>query len=113
MIMSKLSMGQTVRILARVAGRQVTGSRRYGALMNAGRTSAVHFKRVLGQLWLEVTGFVFLCLAVIGGLALVRECVRYTEGKTTSGRVALAVGFTVTFGWFGLSSFWRVRNKTK
>ncbi len=67
--------------------------------------------RVLGQLWLEVTGFVFLSLAGIGALAFVREYVRHQEGKASSGRVALAAGFTLLFGWFGLSSFWRVRKK--
>ena|SRR5438105_11485485 len=113
MAMNKLSMARKAGVVMRVAGRQITSSRRYGALMNAGRVTAGHLKKVLGQLWLEVTGFVFLCLAVIGGMALVREYVRYTHGKTTSGRVALAVCFTVTFGWFGLSSFWRRRNGAK
>jgi hypothetical protein len=110
--MAKLSMARKAGILARVIDRRVGGTRRYGALMHAGRTTGGHFKKVLGLLWLEVTGFVFLCLAVIGGLAMIREYLRYTAGKTTSGRVALAVGFTAIFGWFGLSSFWRVRKKS-
>jgi len=44
-------------------------------------------------------------------MAFVREYMKYQAGKATSGRVALAVGFTVLFGWFGVSSFWRVRKK--
>ena len=34
--------------------------------MKGARTTAAHFGRVLRQLWLEVTGFVFLALAFIG-----------------------------------------------
>ncbi len=86
-------------------------SRGFGAVMRAGRATAGQFGKVLGQLWLEVTGFVFLCLSGIGALAFIREYVRFHQGKTTSGRVALAIGFTVLFGWFGLTSFWRVRKK--
>jgi hypothetical protein len=98
-------------MLARVAYKQVSRSRRFGAVANAARATAGHFKEVLGQLWLEVTGFVFLCLAAIGSMALVREYLLLQSGKSTSGRVALAAGFTVMFGWFGVSSFWRVRKK--
>ena len=32
---------------------------------------------------------------------------KYAAGQTTAGRVAIAVCFTLTFAWFGLSSFWR------
>jgi hypothetical protein len=99
-------------MIARVAYQQVSRTRRFGAVAKAARTTATHFKKVLGQLWLEVTGFVFLCLAAIGGMALIREYLRLQAGKSTSGRVALAACFTVTFGWFGVSSFWRIRKKS-
>jgi hypothetical protein len=98
-------------ILARIASQQVSRSRGFGAIWQAGRATAGQFGKVLGQLWLEVTGFVFLCLAAIGALAFVREYVRFQGGKATSGRVALAVCFTVMFGWFGVSSFMRIRKK--
>jgi len=98
-------------IVARVASRQVGGSRTFAAVVKAGRASAAHFGRVLRQLWLEVTGFVFLALASIGALALVREYTKHQAGQVGSGRVVLAVCFTGLFGWFGLSSFWRVRKK--
>jgi hypothetical protein len=97
--------------LARIAAQQASKSRRFGALSRAWRATSSQMARVLGQLWLEVTGFVFLSLAGIGAVAFIREYLRYQAGKATSGRVALAVGFTLLFGWFGLSSFWRVRNK--
>ena len=40
---------------------------------------------MLHQLWLEVTGFVFLALAFIGAVALFREFARYQAGQTTTG----------------------------
>lgn len=79
--------------------------------MQACRTTLRSFGRVLHQLWLEVTGFVFLTMAGIGGIALGREYVKYQAGKGGPGRVAIAVCFCLTFGYFGLSSFWRVRRK--
>jgi hypothetical protein len=79
--------------------------------MQAGRVTLRSFGRILHQLWLEVTGFVFLALAGIGGIALSREFVKYQAGRVGPGRVVLALGFCLTFGYFGLSSFWRVRRK--
>ena len=32
-------------------------------------------------------------------------------GQAGLARVAVAICFTVTFAWFGVSSFWRVRQK--
>jgi hypothetical protein len=109
--MANVSTARKVGIVARVAARQIGRSRRVGALLQAGRGVAVHFARILGQLWLEITGFVFLALAGIGGLALVREYRLYQAGKAASGRVLLAVCFTVVFAWFGVSSFWRARKR--
>ncbi|MBZ5705134.1 MAG: hypothetical protein LAN63_07255 [Acidobacteriia bacterium] len=106
-----LTTARKVGIVARVAAQQLGRSRHVGAVLQAGRATAAHLGRVLGQLWLEVTGFVFLSLAGIGAVALVRECILYQAGKTTVGRVILAVCFTAVFGWFGVSSFWRVRKK--
>jgi len=82
-------------------------------MTKAVRATASHFGQVLGQLWLEVTGFVFLALAGIGLLAFFREYAKYQAGHTTSGRVVLAGCFTALFGWFGVSSFWRVRKRSQ
>jgi hypothetical protein len=109
--MANVSTARKVGIVARVAAQQIGRSRYVGAVRRAGRATAGHLGRVLGQLWLEVTGFVFLSLAGIGALALAREYTRYQAGKATVGRVILAVCFTAVFGWFGVSSFWRVRKK--
>jgi hypothetical protein len=103
------NLGIAARIAAQHAGR----SRTLGAIGHAGRTTAAHLGRVLHQLWLEVTGFVFLVLAGIGGFAFFREYVKYQGGNTSLGRVLVAAGFTAMFAWFGLSSFWRVRRKAR
>ena len=76
------------------------------------RVTAASFGRVLRILWLEVTGFVFLTLAVVGGAAFSREYSKYEAGRIGPGRVVLAVCFTLTFAWFGVSSFWRARRKS-
>ena len=71
------------------------------------------FGRVLHQLWLEVTGLIFLVMAASGGLAAVKEYAQDEAGRAGIGRVLAAICFTATFAWFGVSSFWRVRQKGK
>ena len=100
-------------VAARVAQQQAGRSRIFTAIMGAIRTTGRSFGRAAHQLWLEVTGAVFLTMAAFGGIALVRECMKYENGRTTAVRVALVVCFTAAFAWFGLSSFWRVRRKSQ
>jgi hypothetical protein len=101
-------IGIAAQILARHAGHSRTGS----ALIKGARVAGRSFGRVGHQLWLEVTGFTFFVLAFIGGLAGFREYSKYQAGQSEGlGRVILAACFTLTFAWFGLSSFWRVRKK--
>lgn len=107
MTMSPLSTARKLGIAARVASQQVRRTRTFGAVVKAGRMTAARWGRVLSQLWLEVTGFVFLALAAVGGLAFWREWTRHNG----LGRLALAAAFALLFGWFGVSSFWRIRKK--
>jgi hypothetical protein len=109
--MVKVSTARKLGIASRIAGQQVRRTRTFGAVTKAMRTTASHLEGVLGQLWLEVTGFVFLALAGIGLLAFLREYNKYHTGRVGSGRVIVAVCFTLLFGWFGVSSFWRVRKR--
>ncbi len=109
--MANLSTARKLSILARVAAQHAGRTRSFSAVLQAARTTAVHFGRVLHQLWLEVTGFVFLFLAAIGALAFFREFTKNPIGQISWGRVLVAIVFTLTFAWFGLSSFWRVRRK--
>jgi hypothetical protein len=104
-------MGIAARVAGRLAARHAGESRWVTAAWKGLRITATSFGRVLGILWLEVTGFVFLSLAGIGGLAFVREYSKFEAGKSSSGRVILAVCFTATFAWFGVSSFWRARRR--
>src|SRR5438270_10420910 len=100
-------IGIAGRIAARYAGKNRVAAAAWKGL----RVTATSFGRVLGILWLEVTGFVFLCLSAIGGMALAREYTKYQAGQVGSGRLILAIAFTVTFAWFGLSSFWKARRR--
>jgi len=109
--MAKIPTARKIGIAARLAGQQVRKSRVYSAVWAAGRATVDHLGGVLRQLWLEVTGFVFLALAGIGLLAFVREYTKYHAGHAGSSRTILAACFMVLFGWFGLSSFWRIRKK--
>lgn len=109
--MSKVSTAQKVGIIARVAGQQVKRSRTFRAAQNAARATGRAFGKVLHQLWLEVTGLVFLIMSLSGAAGVAHEYAKYQQGKEGFGRVAIAICFTVTFAWFGVSSFWRVRRK--
>jgi hypothetical protein len=82
------------------------------ALLAGFRATARSFGLALHQLWLEVTGFTFLALALVGAIAGVREFGKYQTGHASGpGRLVLALCFTISFTWFGLSSFWRARRK--
>jgi hypothetical protein len=99
------------RAALRVAGRKTGENRWVRAFYSAGRVTASSVSRVMHVLWLEVTGFLFLVLAVIGGGAAVREYHRYVAGTTTRGRIAVAAVFALLFLYFGVNSFWLSRKK--
>jgi len=103
--------GIAARIAGRMAEQRARESRWLIAAGRGMRVAANACGRVLRVLWLEVTGLVFLFLAGIGGLAFDREYAKFEAGKTTAGRIVLAICFTLTFAWFGITSFWRARRK--
>lgn len=110
--MTRLTLPEKLGVGARVAARQASRSRWGRATANAVRLTAQSFARVLHQLWHEVMGFVFLAMAGIGGIAMSREWAKYEAGSTGPGRLVIATCFCLTFGYFGVSSFWKVRKKT-
>jgi hypothetical protein len=112
---SKLSTLRKLRAAAHVAQEQAGRSRTLHAILSGAKTTARSFGRAAHQLWLEVTGTVFLSMALFGGVALVREYAKYQAGPSPNGRERLAVVFcfTLAFAWFGLSSFLRVRKKSQ
>lgn len=99
-------------LILRVAAQQIARSRRGGAVLKGLRATATSFGRVLHQLWLEVAGFTFLAIAGIGAIAGFHEYGKYHAGQEAGpGRLILAVCFTLSFAWFGLSSFLRIGRK--
>ena len=111
--MSKVSTAQKIGVVARVASQQARRSRVVRAATSAVTTTARAFGKVLHQLWLEVTGLVFLVMAAGGGAEVAHEYAKYQAGKVGFGRVAILICFTATFAWFGVSSFWKVWHKGK
>ena len=109
--MAQLSTARKLSILARVAANSAGRSRTLSAAMNGMRITGNHVGRVMHLLWLEVTGFVFLAIAGIAGIAIVRDYHRYQAGQVGAGRVVAAAVIAVMFAWFGVSSFWRVRKR--
>lgn len=109
--MGNVSTARKLGIAARIAGKQVQQSRTYSAVLSGARAAFGHFAGVLRQLWHEITGFVFLAFAGVGLVAVVRESSAYHAHKDSSGHLALAAGFTIMFGWFGITSFLRARNR--
>ena len=112
-----MTHGQAARKIARIlraVAQTLERSRRGRAVLAGVRAIARSFGQVLHQLWLEVTGFTFLAIAGIGALAGMREYAKYQSGHAAGpGRLVLAVCFTVSFIWFGVSSFWRVKKRAK
>jgi hypothetical protein len=108
---NKVSTARKLGVVARVASQQAQRSRTLRAVKGAVSTTARAFGAVLHQLWLEVTGLVFLLMATSGGIASAHEYAKYHAGHGGVGRVAVAICFTVTFAWFGVSSFFRVKKK--
>jgi hypothetical protein len=100
-------------VVARVAGQQVKRSRIARAAGSAVSTTARAFGRAAHQLWLEVMGLVFLAMAGAGGIESAKEYAKYHAGLAGVRGVVVALCFTVTFAWFGISSFWRVKHKGK
>jgi hypothetical protein len=65
----------------------------------------------LRVLFLEVSGFIFLCFTVIIVSAFLREYRKYAMHQVGLERVILAGAVGSMFLYFGLSSFWRARRK--
>jgi hypothetical protein len=110
---SKVSALRKLGVVARVAGQQAGRSRTFSAVMSGVRTTGRSFGRAAHQLWLEVTGVIFLILALSFAGASVKEYEQYHAAGSGGARLAVAICFTITFAWFGLSSFWRARRKNQ
>ena len=107
--MSSRGFGTQGRAFLRVAGRRTGQSRWVRALHRGGSVALRSLTRVLHVLWLEVTGLLFLVLALVGASAAIREYRRLSAGAGSVGKMVLAGAFALLFAYFGVSSFWRSR----
>jgi hypothetical protein len=111
--MSTVSTARKLTTLGRIMMQHAGQSRTGNALWQGARATAISVGHVLHLLWLQVTGFVFLTIALTAGFAFRREYLLYKAGTTGPGKAWLAGGVTIMFIWFGISSFWRANKKKK
>ena len=94
--------------LARAAGRFSSDKALRKRVLRAGVSSIAatmgSVGRVLRKLWHEMTGFLFICLAVVGGAEVWRKWETHETQK-----LAVAMAFSAMFLYFGVSSFWRAK----
>ncbi len=109
--MNKVSTARKLGVAARVASQQANRSRTVRAAKHAAVTTARAFGKVLHQLWLEVTGVVFLLMALSFAAAAFKEYGKFHAGQAGRERLGLAVVAAILFAWFGLSSFWKAKKK--
>ena len=99
-------------MLGKLAGsfKKGRGGRRIMQGVGAAANSFMATLRRVGKvLWLEVTGLLFLWMALIGAFACWHEYNAYAAGKAGAGRAVLAGLFTLVFTYFGISSFSKAR----
>lgn len=94
--------------VARAAGRLSSDKALRKRILRAGASGAqatlASVGRVLRMLWHEVMGFLFICMAVIGGAQVWRKWESHETEK-----LAVAAAFAGMFLYFGVSSFWRAK----
>ena len=110
--MSSRGFGTHGRAFLRVAGRKSGESRWIRALYRGGSVTLASVGKALRALWLEVTGFLFLALAVVGGAATLQQYRNFSAGGGSRAKVLMALVFTLMFAYFGVSSFWRSKRKS-
>jgi hypothetical protein len=103
----------TTTALMRIAGRTAGGSRMLRAAVSAGQVTLHSFARVAHLLWLQITGVFFLAFALAGATALYRAYHAYAAGKASLHKVVFAAAFMVMFAWFGISSLWHARRRSR
>jgi hypothetical protein len=97
-------LGSAVRLLTSKNTKNILSG-----LMAGGSSMFASFFRVLRQLMLQVTGFLFLVIAVILGSKVWHEYPSFAATHAEPARFYVTSFFFVLFTYFGLSSFWRAR----
>jgi hypothetical protein len=109
--MGRVSSAKKVAWAVRMVSAKAERSRLGGAILSGVQATAASLGKVLHILWLEVTGFIFLCLGLLGLGAAVHEYHRYGMGLGNLNKLRAAGLFALLFAYFGISSFWRARRK--
>jgi hypothetical protein len=69
--------------------------------------------RPLRVLWNEVIGFLFLAIAVVPSVSLVRDIRRFDGSPDMIFRIFLTGVFALTMAYFGVTSFLRARKLSR
>ena len=109
--MGNASTARKIGVAARVVTQQAGRTRLGAALWSGARAASSSFARVFHVLWLEVTGFVFFVLALLGGTAAFREYHKIGADPVNMNKVWAAGVLTLVFVYFGVTSFWRARKR--
>lgn len=107
------AVGSTVGTAFKVLSNTEQGGRLVRGVLAGGYSFAQTCLRVARILFLQVTGFFFLCFALVVSTAAVREWKKYAAGDIGPAKAYLAIALAVMFSYFGISSFWRAAKKTK
>ena len=107
-----------LQAIGSVAGRVIQA--RNNPVARGVAKGAVTFGKKLGHvlhlLFLEMTGFMFLCLSLGLGGATHKEWVKYATGDHSVDRIfkiGVAGGLALMFFYFGVTSFFRAKRKAK
>ena len=100
--------GRAYRILRGTPGRN---SRLLRGLQAGVSGFAGPLRNVIRVLFLEVSGFIFLFIALAMATGFVREYKKYAVHEVGAGRVILTGAVGCMFLYFGVSSFWQARRR--
>jgi len=109
--MGRVSTTKKIVLAVQVVARQAGHTRIGKALLSGARVTAASVGKILHVLWLEVTGFIFLCLGLMGAGAGLREYHRYGVGSGNLNKIWASGIFALLFAYFAVTSFWRARRK--
>jgi hypothetical protein len=98
--------------LGRIAGRGASKSRIFRGIYSGVSTAWRSISRVLHLLFLQIVGLVFCLFGVAMAVRIPRA---YRERLTGNGaqEYYLLCFLSVLFMWFGLTSFWRARRRSR
>jgi hypothetical protein len=109
--MGSVSTTKKIVLAMQVVARQAGHTRIGKALLSGARVTVGSVGKILHVLWLEVTGFIFLCLGLMGAGAGLREYHRYGMGFGNLNKIWASALFALLFAYFAVTSFWRARRK--